>query len=59
MSMRLQIHYHNRSRLSSDLELGATYHDSAEALLPHCDFLSINAPSTPDTVKFLNAERIA
>jgi glyoxylate reductase len=55
----MQIHYHNRSRLSSELELGATYHDSAESLLPYCDFLSINAPSTPETVKFLNAERIA
>ena len=55
----MQIHYHNRSRLSPELEQGASYHASAEALLPHCDFLSINAPSTPETVKFLNAERIA
>ncbi|MFT5446912.1 MAG: lactate dehydrogenase-like 2-hydroxyacid dehydrogenase [Gammaproteobacteria bacterium] len=55
----MQIHYHNRSRLSAELELGATYYDSAESLLPNCDFLSINAPSTPETVKFLNAERIA
>jgi lactate dehydrogenase-like 2-hydroxyacid dehydrogenase len=55
----MRIHYHNRSRLSPDLELGASYHASAEELLPHCDFLSINAPSTAETVKFLNAERIA
>jgi glyoxylate reductase len=55
----MQVHYHNRSRLSPELEQGATYHASAEALLPHCDFLSINAPSTPDTVKFLNRERIS
>jgi len=55
----MRIHYHNRSRLSPDLELGATYHASAEELLPHCDFLSINAPSTPQTVKFLDARRIA
>lgn len=55
----MQIHYHNRSRLSPELELGAAFHASAEAFLPHCDFLSINAPSTPQTVKFLNAERIA
>ena len=55
----MQIHYHNRSRLAADLEHGAVYHDSAEALLPNCDFLSIDAPSTRATVKFLNAERIA
>ena len=53
------IHYHNRSRLAPELEEGAVYHASAEQLLPHCDFLSINAPSTPDTVKFLDAKRIA
>ncbi|MFT5172506.1 MAG: lactate dehydrogenase-like 2-hydroxyacid dehydrogenase [Gammaproteobacteria bacterium] len=55
----MQIHYHNRSRLSPDLEHDARYHDSVEALLPNCDFLSINAPSTTETVKFLNAQRIA
>lgn len=53
------IHYHNRSRLTPELEQGAVYHARVEDLLPQCDFLSINAPSTPDTVKFLNAERIA
>ena len=29
----MQIHYHNRSRLGPELEQGATYHESAEALL--------------------------
>ena len=28
-------------------------------MLPHCDFLSINAPMTPATRKWVNAERIA
>ena len=55
----MSIHYHNRSKLSPELELGAIYHDSAESLLPNCDFLSINAPSTPQTVNFLDAQRIA
>jgi len=55
----MQIHYYNRSRLSSDLESGAIYHDSVESLLPHCDFLSINCPATPETHHLLNAERIA
>ena len=54
----MSIHYHNRSRLPADLEQGATYHATPEAFLPNCDFLSINAPSTPDTVKWLDARRI-
>ncbi len=55
----MTIHYHNRSRLKPELEEGATYHATPEAFLPNCDFLSINAPSTPETVKFLNAGHIA
>ena len=55
----MSIHYHNRSPLSDDLEHGATFHDTAESLLAVSDFLSINAPSSPNTQKFLNAERIA
>ena len=55
----MSIHYHNRSPLSDDLEHGATFHDTAESLLAVSDFLSINAPSSPNTWKFLDAERIA
>jgi len=55
----MEIHYHNRSRLAPELEQGATFHATAESFLPCCDFLSINAPSTPETVKFLDAARIA
>lgn len=55
----MPIHYHNRSRLSPEVEEGATYHETPESLLAVSDFLSINAPSSPETVKFLNAERIA
>lgn len=55
----MQIHYYNRSRLTLDLEQGAVYHESAEALLPHCDFLSIHCPATPETHHLLNAQRIA
>ncbi len=55
----MQIHYHNRSRLSPDLEQGAVFHDSFHALLPHCDFLSINCASTPETRGSINAEAIA
>ncbi|MCP5409959.1 MAG: D-glycerate dehydrogenase [Chromatiaceae bacterium] len=55
----MQIHYYNRSRLPAELELDAVYHDSVEGLLPHCDFLSIHCPATPETRHLLNGERIA
>ena len=55
----MSIHYHNRSRLDGELEHGATFHETPESLLAVSDFLSINAPSSPQTQKFLNAERIA
>lgn len=55
----MKIHYHNRSRLSASDEKDATFHDSAESLLGVSDFLSINAPSTPETKGFLNARHIA
>ncbi len=54
----MEIHYHNRARLSPDREQGARFHANAEAMLPHCDFLSLNAPATAETTGFLNAARI-
>ena len=58
-AFRMQIHYSNRSRLPADLEKGAVFHANADDMLAHCDFLSINAPMTPATRKWVNAERIA
>jgi lactate dehydrogenase-like 2-hydroxyacid dehydrogenase len=58
-AFRMTIHYSNRSRLPAMLEKGATFHSKANDMLPHCDFLSINAPMTSATRKWLNAERIA
>ena len=55
----MQIHYSNRSRLPADLEKDAMYHAEADAMLAACDFLSINAPMTDATRKWVNAERIA
>jgi lactate dehydrogenase-like 2-hydroxyacid dehydrogenase len=52
------IHYHNRSRLPEDLELGATYHSSVASLFRVSDVLSLNAPATPETRSVLNAEAI-
>ena len=55
----MTIHYSNRSRLPAKLESGAIFHQDPEAMLPHCDFLSINCPASPETHHFLNTRRIA
>ena len=55
----MTIHYYNRRRLPAEQEAGAVYHETLEDLLPHCDFLSLHCPATPDSRNLLNAERIA
>lgn len=55
----MTIHYNNRSRLPADQEDGAIFHSDVKSLLEASDFFSINAPASPDTENFLNAERIA
>ncbi len=56
----LQIHYHNRNRLHSEIERGldATYWESLDQMLARVDFLSVNAPHTPSTFHLLNARRL-
>ena len=58
-AFRMTIHYSNRSRLAPDLEKGAVFHANPDDMLAHCDILSINAPMTADTRKWVNATRIA
>jgi lactate dehydrogenase-like 2-hydroxyacid dehydrogenase len=58
-AFRMTIHYSNRARLKPEQEKGAIFHANPDDMLPHCDFLSINAPMTPETRKWVNAERIA
>tara|TARA_B100000676_G_scaffold213117_1_gene209523 strand:- start:515 stop:1480 length:966 start_codon:yes stop_codon:yes gene_type:complete len=58
-SFGMLIHYHNRSKLIPELEAGAVYHQNANEMLPQIDILSLNCPATPETIGFLNAERIA
>ncbi len=55
----MEIHYHNRRRLAPDQEDGAIYHETLDSLLPVCDFLSLNCPSTPETLGLMNADRFA
>ena len=58
-AMGMTIHYHNRSRLTPDLEQGAVYHDTPQSLLKVSQFLSIHCESTPQTHHLINAEGIA
>ncbi|MGF1502887.1 MAG: 2-hydroxyacid dehydrogenase [Paracoccaceae bacterium] len=56
----LQIHYHNRRRLSAETEaaLGATYWESLDQMLARMDILSVNCPHTPATYHLLSARRL-
>ena len=56
----LQIHYHNRRRVSEDLEqeLDATYWDSLDQMLARMDIISVNCPHTPATYHLLSARRL-
>jgi len=54
----MQIHYHNRSRLKTDLEAGANYHDSIQSLFSESDILSINCPATPETTNIINKKTL-
>lgn len=54
------IHYHNRNRLSEQIEqvFGAIYHEDPEDLLAISDVLSIHCPLTSENHHYLNNERI-
>jgi len=52
------IHYHNRSKLSSELEEKAIYHDSIKSLFSVSDILSINCPATKDTINIINKDSL-
>ncbi|WP_218142680.1 2-hydroxyacid dehydrogenase [Formivibrio citricus] len=55
----MKILYHNRTRLPSELEQGATYFADFREMLPHCGFLSLNAPGSPQTRHVINRETLA
>jgi glyoxylate reductase len=56
----LQIHYHNRKRLSAEIEqdLDATYWESLDQMLSRMDIVSMNCPHTPATYHLLSARRL-
>ena len=55
----MELHYHSRKRLSASLEQGGKFHARFEDMLPHCDFLSINCASTPETRGIVNVKSLS
>ncbi|SMF07372.1 glyoxylate reductase [Tistlia consotensis] len=56
----LSIHYHNRRRVSEEVEreLEATYWESLDQMLARMDMISVNCPHTPATFHLLSARRL-
>ncbi len=54
----MEIHYHNRKKLGTDLELGAIYHNDIKSLFSISDMLSINCPATKETTNIINTETL-
>ena len=48
------IHYHNRSKLNSEKEQGAEYHESIKSLFSNSDILSICCPANKETENLIN-----
>jgi glyoxylate reductase len=55
----MALHYHSRRPVPVAEASGAAYHARFEDMLPHCDFLSINCASTPETRGIVNAAALA
>jgi len=55
----MKILYHDAVRQEDEEKAGAVFYEKLEDMLPHCQFLSLNAPNLPSTRDMLNAERIA
>jgi lactate dehydrogenase-like 2-hydroxyacid dehydrogenase len=55
----MELHYHNRKPSPEADALGATYHATFDSMLPHCDFLSLNCPMTPETKGIINAKTLS
>ncbi|ODU04213.1 MAG: formate dehydrogenase [Pseudonocardia sp. SCN 72-86] len=47
----VRLHYTDRHRLPAETEraLNLTFHESAAAMVPHCDVVTVNAPLHPET----------
>jgi len=54
----MEIHYHNRSKLTPELEEGAIYHEDIKSLFSVSDILAINCPATKETINIINKETL-
>ena len=54
----MKIHYHNRKKLESSLELEAVYHKDIKSLFSNSDVLSINCPATKETKDIINKKTL-
>ncbi len=56
----LQIHYHNRRRISTQIEesLEATWWDSLDQMIARMDIVTVHCPHTPATFHLLSARRL-
>ncbi|GAA6024319.1 hypothetical protein JCM11491_005985 [Sporobolomyces phaffii] len=52
-SLGMSVQYHNRNRLTPDLEAGATYVDSLQELLETSDVVSLNLPLNAQTKRLM------
>lgn len=57
----MQVHYHNRYRLPAPVEeqLGATWWDDLDTMLPEVDVVSIHCPLTPETDGLFDEKRLS
>jgi len=55
------LHYTDRHRLPAEVEreLGLTFHETTEAMVPVCDVVTINAPLHPETEHLFDDDLIA
>ncbi len=58
-AFNMELHYHSRQPVEPLLAHGARHHARFADMLPHCDFLSVNCASTPETRGMVNAEALA
>jgi formate dehydrogenase len=56
----MKLHYTDRHRLPGDVEdeLGVTFYETTEDMVPHCDVVTINAPLHPETEGLFDDEMI-
>jgi len=57
----VRLHYTDRHRLPAEVEqeLNLTFHESTQAMAPHCDVITINAPLHPETQGLFDDELLA